>query len=141
MGGMRRGIGNEGLRAGLGSRGGGAFTPAEAGTHTPPLVSVQTCVLLEEGEPGEAGLLSPLKQHLAQLTCTPGPAHMHTWLSSHTHLAQLTCTPGPAHMHTWPSSHLHLAQLTCTPGPAHIYTWLSSQAHLAQLTYTPEPVP
>ena len=92
MGGMRRGIGNEGLRAGLGSRGGGAFTPAEAGTHTPPLVSVQTCVLLEEGEPGEAGLLSPLKQHLAQLTCTPGPAHRHTWPCCR-HIANMDSQP------------------------------------------------
>ena len=103
------------------------FIPAKEGIHIPSSLSAQICLLLQQGEPGEAELTLPLKQHLVKLTDTPGSAHRHTWSRSQTYLVPLTDTPGPAHRHTWSSSQAHLVQLTGTPGPAHRHTWSRSQ--------------
>ena len=104
------------------------FIPAKEGIHIPSSLSAQICLLLQQGEPGEAELTLPLKQHLVKLTDTPGSAHRHTWSRSQTHLVQLTGTPGPAHRHTWSRSQTHLVPLTDTPGPAHRHLALL-QAH------------
>ena len=75
------------------------FIPAKEGIHIPSSLSAQICLLLQQGEPGEAELTLPLKQHLVKLTDAPGPAHRRTWSTSQAHLVPLTDTPGPAHRH------------------------------------------
>lgn len=107
-----------GCKLGRPGSGGGQFTPAEERIHCPSSLSAQICLLLQQGEPGEAELMLPLKHHLVQLTATRSRSQAHR-SRSQAHLVPLTGIPGPGHRHTWPRSRAHLVTLTGTPGPAH----------------------
>lgn len=97
------------------------FTPAEERIHTPSSLSAQICLLLQQGEPGEAELMLPLKHHLVQL-------HGYTRSRSQAHPVQVTGTPGPAHRDTWSRSQAHLARSRAHLVRSRSTTWSCSQA-------------